>query len=123
MDARASVAARAVALCVAETNNWACSDNVRMRGAVERARLAIHEGDRGLALQLLAEALGEEPPPPPAPGLRERRRLAAIRAHWHACSMCGQRVPTVFWMQATGRWRNLPQRQRQLCTPCYNVQP
>ena len=121
MDARTCAAARAVALCVAETNNSACSQNVRLRGAVERARLAIQQGDRGLALQLLAEALGEEPPP--APGLRERRRLAAIRAHWHACSMCGQRVPTVFWMQATGRWQNLPQRQRQLCAPCYNMQP
>ena len=123
MDARGTAAARAVALCVCEANNWACSDNVRMRGAVERARLAIQEGDRGLALQLLAEALGEEPPPAPAPGLRERRRLAAIRAHWHACSMCGVRVPTVFQMTATGRWRNLPVRRRQVCTPCYNMQP
>jgi len=123
MDARGTAAARAVALCVCETSNWACSENVRMRGAVERARLAIQEGDRGLALQLLAEALGEEPPPAPAPGLRERRRLAAIRAHWHACSVCGVRVPTVFQMSATGRWRNLPVRRRQVCTPCYNMQP
>ena len=73
MDARGTAAARAMALCVCEANNWACSDNVRMRGAVERARLAIQEGDRGLALQLLAEALGEEPPPAPAPGVAKKR--------------------------------------------------
>ena len=123
MDARGAVAARAVALSVCQANIAAMEQNAHLRRAVERARLAIQEGDRALALRLLAEALGEEPPPAPAPGLRKRRRLAAIRARWHACSLCGVRVPTVFQMPATDRWQNLPPHRRQLCTPCYNMQP
>ena len=122
MDARGTAAARAVSLLVCQANAAAVEQNAQLRRATERARLAIERGDRGLALHLLAEALGEEPPPAPAPGLRERRRLAAIRAHWHACSVCGVRVPTVFQMPATDRWQNLPVRQRQVCTPCYNMQ-
>ena len=123
MDARGTAAARAVALSVCQANAAAVEQCAQLRRAALSARLAIQEGDRALALQLLAQALNEEPPPAPAPGLRERRRLAAIRAHWHACSACNQRVPTVFQMPATDRWQNLPPHRRQLCTPCYNMQP
>ncbi len=53
MDARGAAAARAVALSVCQANDWACSENVRLCGAVERARLAIERGDRPAALRLL----------------------------------------------------------------------
>ena len=109
MDARASVAARAVALCVADTNSWACTDNVRLRTALERAFLAIQEGDRGLALRLLAEALGQQPPEVPQRGA-------------HTCSMCGRRVRSTYWRPAAA-WPNLPARERHLCAPCYRMRP
>ena len=114
MDARGAAAARAVALSVCQANDWALSENVRLRGAVERARLAIEQGDRPLALRLLACALHEPAPAAPA---------AALRARGHDCALCGVRKRTVVQMNSTGRWRDLPPRQRQLCMPCYRMQP
>ena len=112
MDARTTAAARATALVVCQANAAAVEQCAQLRRAVLGAQAAIQAGDRGLALRLLAEALGEGPPPDvPRRGARQ------------TCSMCGQRVRTVYWMPATGRWQNLPQRQRQLCTPCYNMRP
>ena len=113
MDARGTAAARAVSLLVCQANDWAVSENVQLRRAVERARLAIQQGDRPLALRLLACALHE--PAPAAP--------AALRARGHDCALCGVRRRTVVQMNSTGRWRDLPPQQRQLCMPCYRMQP
>ena len=114
MDARTTAAARAVGLLVCQANDAAVTENVRLRCAVERARLAIEQGDRPLAMRLLANALNQEPAPA-AP--------VASRARGHDCALCGVRKRTVVQMNATGRWSNLPPRQRQLCMPCYRMQP
>ena len=111
MDARATAAARAVALLVRQANDSAVEENVRLRRAVERARLAIEQGNRPLALRRLAEALGQVPAP------------AALRARGHDCALCGVRARTVVQMNATGRWQGLPPQRRQLCMPCYRMQP
>ena len=116
MDARTTAAARAVALLVRQANDSAVEENVRLRRAVERARLAIEQGNRPLALRRLAEALGQEPAPKAAPA-------AALRARGHDCALCGVRARTVVQMNATGRWQGLPPQQRQLCMPCYRMQP
>ena len=113
MDARGTAAARAVSLLVCQANDWAVSENVQLRRAVERARLAIQQGDRPLALRLLACALHE--PAPAAP--------AALRARGHDCALCGVRRRTVVQMSSTGRGRDLPPQQRQLCMPSYRMQP
>ena len=111
MDARTTAAARAVALLVRQANDSAVEETVRLRRAVERARLAIEQGNRPLALRRLAEALGQVPAP------------AALRARGHDCALCGVRARTVVQMNATGRWQGLPPQQRQLCMPCYRMQP
>ena len=111
MDARTTAAARAVALLVRQANDSAVEENVRLRRAVERARLAIEQGNRPLALRRLAEALGQVPAP------------AALRARGHDCALCGVRARTMVQMSATGRWQGLPPQRRQLCMPCYRMQP
>ena len=112
MDARTTAAARAVALLVRQANDSAVEENARLRRAVERARLAIEQGNRPLALRRLAEALGEAPAP-----------AAALRARGHDCVLCGVRARTVVQMNDTGRWQGLPPQRRQLCMPCYRMQP
>ena len=114
MDARTTACVRAVNLVVCQANDAAVTENIKLRCAVERARLAIEQGDRPLAMRLLANALNQEPAPA-AP--------AASRARGHDCALCGVRKRTVVQMNATGRWSNLPPRQRQLCMPCYRMQP
>ena len=63
MDARSTAAARAVGLVVSEANTTAVAENVRLRRAIERAAAAVTEGDRALALRLLALALDGSPVP------------------------------------------------------------
>ena len=111
MDARGTVAARATALVVCQANAAAVEQCAQLRRAVLGAQAAVYAGDRALALRLLGEALGQQPPDVPQRGAR------------HTCSMCGRQVRTVYWMPATGRFQNLPQRERQLCAPCYRMRP
>ena len=110
MDARGTVAARATALVVCQANAAAVEQCAQLRRAVLGAQAAVHAGDRALALQLLAAALGEQPPEVPQRGAR------------HTCSMCGRQVRATYWRPATA-WPNLPARERQLCAPCYRMRP
>ena len=112
MDARTTAAARAMNLLVCQANDAAVTENIKMRCAVERARLAIEQGDRPLALRCLANALGQEPVP-----------AAPARASGHNCAMCGARKRTVVQMNATGQWSMVPPVQRRLCGPCFRMQP
>ena len=66
MDARTTAAVRAVNLVVGQANDAAVAENLRLRCAVERAVVAIEQGDRVVALRLLAIALNQEPVPVPA---------------------------------------------------------
>ena len=113
MDARSTAAARAVHLVVCQANDAAVAENVRLRGAVARAVAAIYQGDRVLALRLLAVALNQEPVVPLAPRGRGP----------YTCALCGARKRTIWQMPATGRWALVPAVQRQLCRPCYRLQP
>ena len=63
MDARSTAAVRAVHLVVCQANDAAVAENTRLRRAVERAMAAVEQGDRVLALRLLACALTQEPVP------------------------------------------------------------
>ena len=118
MDARSTAAVRAVHLVVCQANDAAVAENTRLRCAVERAVVAIEQGDRVLALRLLAVALNQEPVPlvPLAP-LRNRNRGQ------YTCALCGARKRTIWQMPATGRWAVVPANQRELCRPCYRLQP
>ncbi len=109
MDARGTVAARATALVVCQANAAAVEQRAQLRRAVLGAQAAVEAGDRALALRLLAEALGQQPPEMPQRGA-------------HTCSMCGRRVRATYWRPAGG-WPNLPARERQLCAPCYTMRP
>ena len=109
MDARGTVAARAVALCVADANAAAVQEQAQLRRSVLNAQAAVFAGDRALALRLLAEALGQQPPELPQRGALH-------------CSMCGRRVRTTYWRPAAA-WPNLPDRERRLCAPCYRMRP
>ena len=116
MDARSTAAARAVRLVVSQANDATVAENVRLRGAVERAMAAIEQGDRVLALRLLAVALNQEPVP--------LVPLAAVRGRGqYTCALCGARKRTIWQMPATGRWALVPAVQRELCRPCYRLQP
>ena len=109
MDARGTVAARATALVVCQANAAAVEQCAQLRRAVLGAQAAVEAGDRALALRLLAEALGQPPPAVPQRGA-------------HTCSLCGRRVRATYWRPATA-WPNLPDRERQLCAPCYRMRP
>ena len=111
MDARTTACVRAVNLVVHQANDAAITENIKLRCAVERAVVAIEQGDRVLAMRLLANALNQEPVPAPAP------------ARGHTCAMCGARKRTVVQMNATGRWSMVPPVQRRLCMPCFRMQP
>ena len=114
MDARTCACVRAVSLVVHQANDAAVTDSIRLRCAVERAVVAIEQGDRVLAMRLLATALNREPVPAvPAP----------ICAYGHTCAMCGARKRTVVQMNATGQWSMVPPTQRRLCGPCFRMQP
>ena len=114
MDARSTTAARAVRLVVSQASDAAVAENARLRCAVERAVVAVEQGDRVLALRLLTVALSREPVPvvPIAP-----------RGRGHVCALCGARKRTVVQMNATGRWAMLPSVDRCLCMPCFRLQP
>ena len=114
MDARSTAAVRAVNLVMRQANNAAVIDNTRLRCAVERAVVAIEQGDRVMALRVLAIALNKEPVPlvPLAP-----------LCGGHTCALCGARKRTVVQMTATGRWTMLPAVQRRICRPCFQMQP
>ena len=115
MDARTTACMRAVSLVVHQANDAAVTENSRLRCAVERAVVATEQGDRVLALRLLANALNQEPAPAvPAP---------VVRACRHHCAMCGVCKRTVVQMNATGRWSMVPPVQRRLCMPCFRMQP
>ena len=114
MDARSTAAARAVHLVVCQANDAAVAENVRLRGAVARAMAAIEQGDRVLALRQLAVALDQEPVP--------LVPLARGRGPY-TCALCGARKRTIWQMPATGRWALVPAVQRELCRPCYRLQP
>ena len=113
MDARTTAAARAMNLLVCQANDAAVTENIKLRCAVERARLAIEQGDRPLAMRLLANALNQEPVPAPVPA----------PARGHNCATCGARKRTVVQMNATGQWSVVPPIQRRLCGPCFRMQP
>ena len=113
MDARTTAAVRAVNLVVGQANDAAVAENLRLRCAVERAVVAIEQGDRVVALRLLACALNQEPVPVPA----------RICAYGHICAMCGVCKRTLMQMNAIGRWSMVPPVQRRLCMPCFHMQP
>ena len=115
MDARTTAAVRAVNLVVHQANNAAVTENSRLRCAVERAVVAIEQGDRVLALRLLAVALDQEPVP--------LVPLAPLRGRGHTCALCNARKRTVWQMPATGRWSMVPAVDRRLCRPCFRLQP
>ena len=114
MDARSAAAVRAVHLVVSQANIAAVEENARLRCAIERAVAAIEQGDRVLALRLLAVALNQEPVPlvPLVP---------RGRARGHRCAMCGARKPFVLHMDAFGQYTAVP--PRRLCGPCFRLQP
>ena len=113
MDARSTTAARAVRLVVSQANDAAVAENVRLRrAAVERATAAVEQGDRVLALRLLAVALSRDPVP-----------VAPPRGRGQVCVLCGARKRTVVQMHASGRWAMLPTVERLLCMPCFRLQP
>ena len=112
MDARGTAAARAVRLVVSQANDAAVAENVRLRRAVERAAAAVTEGDRALALRLLALALNGDPVPVVPP-----------RARGQTCVLCTVRKRSLVQMPATGRWASLPRVERLLCMPCFRLQP
>ena len=112
MDARSTAAARAVRLVVSQANDAAVAENARLRCAVERAAVAVEQGDRVLALRLLAVALSRDAVPVVPP-----------RTRGHACVLCGARKRTVVQMPATGRYAMLPTIERLLCMPCFRLQP
>ena len=117
MDARSAAAVHAVHLVVSQANIAAVEENARLRRAVERAVAAIDQGDRVLALRLLAVALNQEPVPlvPLAP--RVVRRARGQRT----CAMCGVRKRFVLHMDAFGQYTAVP--PRRLCGPCFRLQP
>ena len=115
MDARSAAAVHAVHLVVSQANIAAHEENARLRRAVERAMAAIEQGDRVLALRLLACALTQEPVPVVP--------IAPVRGRGHVCALCGARKRTVVQMNATGRWAMLPAVDRRLCMPCFRLQP
>ena len=112
MDARGTAAARAVRLVVSQANDAAVAENVRLRRAVERATAAVTQGDRALALRLLAVALNGDPVPVVPP-----------RTRGYTCVLCGARKCSVVQMNATGQWAQLPTVERLLCMPCFRLQP
>ncbi len=81
MDARSTAAARAVRLVVSQANDAAVAENVRLRCAVERAVVAVEQGDRVLALRLLAVALSRDAVPivPIAPRTRGQVCVCVVR--------------------------------------------
>ena len=115
MDARSTAAVRAVHLVVSQANDAAVAENTRLRCAVERAVVAVNQGDRVLALRLLTVALSREPVPVVP--------IAPVRGRGHVCALCGARKRTVVQMNATGRWAMLPSVDRCLCMPCFRLQP
>ena len=117
MDARSAAAVHAVHLVVSQANIAAVEENARLRRAIERAMAAIEQGDRVLALRLLAVALNHEPVPlvPLAP--RVVRRARGQRT----CAMCGVRKRFVLHMDAFGQYTAVP--PRRLCGPCFRLQP
>ena len=112
MDARGAAAARAVGLVVRQANDAAVAENVRLRRAIERAAAAVSEGDRALALRLLALALDGSPVPVVPP-----------RARGQFCVLCTVRRRSLVQMPATGRWVALPAHERLLCRACFLLQP
>ena len=115
MDARSAAAVHAVHLVVSQANIAAHEENARLRRAVERAMAAIEQGDRVLALRLLAVALNQEPVPlvPLAPRGRARGQ--------RTCAMCGVRKRFVLQMDAFGQYTAVP--PRRLCDSCFRLQP
>ena len=115
MDARSTAAVRAVHLVICQANDAAVAENTRLRGAIARAMAAIEQGDRVLALRLLSVALNQEPVP--------LVPLAPRGSGPYTCALCGARKRTIWQMPATGRWALVPAVQRELCRPCYRLQP
>ena len=111
MHARGTVACHALALCIADANAAAVQEIAQLRRAVLTAQAHVLVGDRDLAERVLAGALGYRPPE--LPHRRPRFR----------CSMCNRRVREVTTRTSTFSWRDLTARQRNLCDPCYDMQP
>ena len=101
----------ALATVLHHTNCAAMAENVRLRRALLQVRQAVLEGNRARALFRLRQALNEPFRAPP------RRRSHLL------CAACGSRTNAVWQVEAIGRWHNLPPHQRQLCKPCYRMQP
>ena len=115
MDARSTAAVRAVRLVVSQANDAAVAENVRLRCAVERAVVAVEQGDRVLALRLLAVALNLEPAVPLAP------RVVRCARGQRACAMCGVRERFVLQLDDFGQYTAVP--PRRLCDQCFRLQP
>ena len=111
MHARGTVACRALALCIAEANAAAVAEIASLRRAALAAHAHVLGGDRGLAERVLAGALGYQPPW--MPHRRPRTR----------CSMCDRPMRYVNQRLSTEYWPRLPARFRELCDPCYDMQP
>ena len=110
MDARSTAAVRAVHLVVCQANDAAITENARLRCAVERAVVAVEQGDRVLALRLLAVALHQPVPPVPV-----------VPVCRHRCTMCGVRKRFVLHTNASGQYTVVP--PRRLCDSCFRLQP
>ena len=107
MDARTTAA---LATVLREANCEAARENARLRRHLLMVRQAFLEGDRRRALRHLSLALN-------APPVAARSRGPFV------CGLCGDRARTVWTMAAEGRWRNVDSTGRQLCGPCYRMQP
>ena len=105
------VACRALALCISEANAAAVAEVASLRRAALDAHALVLRGDCGLAERVLANALGYQPPLVPHPRPQTR------------CSMCDRQVRYVTERLSTEDWPDLPARFRELCDPCYDMQP
>ena len=107
MDARTFAA---LATVLRESNCETARELARLRRQLFIVRHAFLEGDRHRALRHLSLALNLPP-------------VAARGRGPFVCGLCGDRARTVWTMAAEGRWRNVPCAGRELCGPCYRMQP
>ena len=100
----------ALATVLREANVETARELARLRRELFIVRHAFLEGDRHRALRHLSLALNLPP-------------VAARGRGPFVCGMCGTRARTVWVMPAEGRWRRVDAAGRELCGPCYRMQP
>ena len=108
MDPRTTAA---LATVLRESNCETARELARLRRQLFIVRHAFLEGDRHRALRHLSLALNDAPP------------VAARSRSPFVCGLCGDRARRVWVMAAEGRWRNVDSAGRELCGPCYRMQP